>query len=227
MRNVGDTERVRKAGSGMWSYLFAIFWVFSIPVWAATNIAGPDDIPPLRPPRGEIPPTFWELYGGWVIVSAVVALVIILCVVAWILTRPKPTIVIPPAVEARQALEPLSKQPENGVVLSQVSQVVRHYFASVFGLPSEERTTTEFCRAVSEMEQVGPDLSAAVSGFLRECDHRKFAPAPSGPPSLPLGAVPRATKLIELAEARREVLARAAAEANRNTGNGAPGTARQ
>ncbi len=127
----------------------------------------------------------------------------------WFLTRPKPPVVVPPEVQARQALEPLRQQPEDGALLSQVSQILRHYVTAAFHLPPGELTTTEFCRAIAGHERVGPELSAALSDFLRQCDQRKFSlPAPAPP----LSAVAQALKLIDQAQARLAALAQPAAQ---------------
>jgi hypothetical protein len=143
-------------------------------------------------------PTFWDQYSLWVILCGVLLLALV-CAVAWILTRPKPPMVVPPEVQARQALEPLRQQPEEGVLLSRVSQILRHYVAAAFGLPPGELTTAEFCRAIDGHAQIGPELSAALSEFLRQCDQRKFSPSAPVPP---LGAVAQALKLIDQAQAR-------------------------
>src|SRR6266403_4483516 len=84
---------------------------------AATNPAPAEPISPLAPPRGEIPPAFWEQYGVWLVASGVVLLAGLGSAV-WFLTRPKPPVVLPPEIQARQALERLSLQPEDGAVLS-------------------------------------------------------------------------------------------------------------
>ena len=170
------------------------------PLHAATNLISADEIPPLTAPRGEVAPGFWELYSSWVLLG-VVLLVLLVAVLGWWLTRPKPPpVIIPAAVEARQALEVLGDQAESGVVLSRVSRIVRHYFSLTFGLPPAERTTTEFCAALAALPHLSPGLSANVSEFLRQCDQRKFAPSPPQPP---LGAVSTAAKLIQLAEQSR------------------------
>jgi hypothetical protein len=172
------------------------FLLFIVLCAAATN--APDQIPPLRAPRGELPPGFWEEHGLLVVIGSVLALTL-LGVVAWFFTRPKP--VVPPAPEtvARQALEPLSRQPEDGAVLSHVSQVLRQYLVAVFGLPPEEMTCTEFCRALRGHEAVGPELSAAIAEFLVRNDERKFAPAP---PSPAMSAVAQALRFVEAAQRR-------------------------
>jgi hypothetical protein len=155
-----------------------------------------------------MPPTFWDQYSLWVILFGVLLLALV-CAVAWVLTRPKPPMVVPPEVRARQALEPLRQQPEEGVLLSRVSQILRHYVAAAFGLPSGEFTTAEFCRAIDGHAQIGPELSAALSEFLRQCDQRKFSPPAPVPP---LNAVAQALKLLDQAQNRRLVLAQSAAQ---------------
>jgi hypothetical protein len=102
-------------------------------------------------------------------------------------------------VVARRALEQLRNQAEDGAVLSQVSQVLRHYVAEVAGLPQGELTTAEFCRAMDSQPRLGDYLPAALREFLRRCDERKFAPRRS---EQPLGAVDQALELVEVAQAR-------------------------
>jgi hypothetical protein len=174
---------------------------------AATNAPGPDDIPPLCPPHAEIPPTFWEQHSLWIILCEVLVLVLV-CVAAWFLLRSRPPLIVPPEVQARQALEPLRQQPEDGLLISRVSQVLHRYVTGAFDLPPGELTTAEFCRAMASHAPIGPELSAALSDFLRQCDQRKFSPPAPAPP---LSAVPQALKLIELAEARRAAEVQAAA----------------
>ena len=167
-----------------------------------------DEIPPLRPPHAEMPPDFWEQYGLWVVVGAVLFLALI-CVAVWFLTRRKPPLVMPPEVTARKALEPLRQQPEDGALLSRVSQVLRHYVAAAFDLPPGELTTAEFCGAITGHPLIGPDLSAALSAFLRLCDQDKFSPPAPVPP---LSAVAQALRLIDQTQARLAALAQAAAQ---------------
>jgi hypothetical protein len=183
---------------------------------AATNAPTPDDIPPLRPPHGEIPPSFWEQHGLWVVLGGV-AVLALGGVGAWLLTRAKPPVVVPPEEQARRALEPLRQKAEDGALLSQVSQTLHHYVVAAFHLPPEELTTAEICRAVAGQEKIGPELSAALGEFLRQCDERKFSPPAPAPP---LGAVPEALKLIEQAQARLASLAQPAAQSTGSAGQG-------
>ena len=177
-----------------------------VALFAATN-SDLDEIPPLRPPRDEIPPTFWEAHGYWVPILTALLLTLIVALV-YFFTRPKPVIVLTPEQEARQVLESLRDQPETGVLLSKVSLALRHYLSRAFGLPPGEMTTTDCCRALENHHQPEVELAGIVGEFLRQCDFRKFSPAASGPP---VGAVARALEIIELAEARLAYLREAAA----------------
>ena len=175
--------------------LFAAQQLFA----AVTNPPSPDAIPSLRPPHAEIPPTFWEQHGLWVVVVGILLLALVGAAV-WLLTRPKPPVVVPPEVQAREALEPLRQQPEDGGLLSRVSQILRHYVTAAFGLPPGELTTAEFCQAIAGHAGIGPELSAALSEFLHQCDQRKFSPTAPVPP---LNPVAEAIKLIDQAQTRR------------------------
>jgi|KBSMisStaDraftv2_1062788.scaffolds.fasta_scaffold138316_2 hypothetical protein len=167
--------------------------------FAATNIsAGEDDLAKLRPPRAEIPATFWERYNVWIIIGSLVFLALI-GIIIWIVTRPKPPVIVPPEIRARQAIEPLLSKPEDGRVLSQVSQILRRYITEAFALPPGELTTTEFCRLMAGHKGIDLELGSGISEFLRRCDERKFTPAP---PAAPMTAAATALKLVETAHAR-------------------------
>jgi hypothetical protein len=186
----------------------AMVWlVASVPLFANTNYSRAEEIPKLRPPRGEIPLTFWEKNGRWV-VSGGVALMALAGAGIWFLTRPKPAEAVLPEVLARRQLERLRGRAEDGTVLSRVSQALRHYMVAAFEMPSEEMTTSEFCRIVASETRIGPELAKAFGDFLRRCDERKFTPPAPRPD---LGAVVEALKLIEATEARRTELRKAAA----------------
>lgn len=187
-----------------------------------TGASEPERLPPLRPPRAPLPPTFWEQYGTWVVLGGVFILLVTVLVV-WLLLRPRPPGVIPPETLARRTLESLRHEPETGTLLSRVSQTVKAYFAVVFGLPEGELTTAEFSRALSAVPEPGLDLNSQVCEFLKKCDERKFAPpaapeAKAGETRASFGAVAQAGKLIDAAETRRADL-RARAEAERAAAN--------
>jgi len=174
----------------------------------ATNEGPNGPVPQLRPPRGEIPPTFWEQYAGWISAAALVAMAATGAAV-WYARRPRPELIISPEFAARKALEPLRAKPEDGDVLSQVSQILRRYIIRVFVLDPGELTTTEFCAALGRQPRINPELAAALCDFLRRCDERKFSPGTGGPA---LDAVPNALRFVELAEARLAALRQPAPE---------------
>ena len=117
--------------------------------------------------------------------------------------------VVPPEVQARQALEPLRQQPEDGTLLSRVSQILRHYVSAALDLPPGELTTAEFCGTIATHSPIGPELSAALTAFLCECDQRKFS---QSTPTAPFSATAQALKLIDQAQTRRLALAQSAAK---------------
>jgi len=151
---------------------------------------------------GELPTTFWEQQGTLIIVATVLAL-LVLALGVWLRLRPRPVAVVPPEVQARTALEALRNLPEDGAVISRVSQVLRRYVLAAFDLPAGEPTTAEFCRQIAGHDKIGPELCEALETFLRQCDEQKFALAN---PSAPLGAASRALELVALSETRREQL---------------------
>lgn len=161
-----------------------------------------EELPKLRPPKAEIPPTFWEQHGATVMVLVPVGLLLV-AVGLWLLLRPKPPVPLPPEVRARTALEALLQAPEDGQVLSRVSQILRRYVQAVFALPPGEPTTAEFCQCMAGRKDIGEELSGALADFLRRCDARKFAQTN---PGTPLGAAARALELVAQGEARRAVL---------------------
>jgi hypothetical protein len=167
--------------------------------FAQTNSENKNAPPKLSPPYGELPPTFWEQHASS-LVFACLGVIVLITLGLCIIFRTKAKIIIPPEVQAREILKDLRRQPETGVVLSQVSQTVRSYFSAAFQLSPGELTTTEFCREISGKENIGGELSTAVAGFLRDCDAHKFS---STVASVKLDAANRALSLVEQAEQRR------------------------
>jgi len=177
--------------------------VFAASLHAIPTRKGADDIPPLAPPLPVIPPSFLEQHG-WLLWLAILSVLLVVAIVTAILLRPsKPPPLPAVAAQARATLAALQARPEDGATLGQISQALRRYLIATFWLSPGEATATEFCAALAKNAQAGPELSAAVSEFLKHCDERKFSPSSSPTPT---GAASRALELIDLAEARRAQL---------------------
>jgi hypothetical protein len=187
---------------GYWMFLSCMFLAFPVSAQTTTN-----EIPPLSPAYGELPPTFWELHQSAILVACFAILAFAFFFLKAML-RPESPKILPPEDAARQALANLKSQPEDGKALSAVSQILRRYLSERFGLPGHELTTAEFCSAIAGNEPLGADLGKTISSFLRECDARKFSPATGAPP---LHAASRALELVEKANSCR------------NSANGSPG----
>ncbi|HTV42393.1 MAG TPA: hypothetical protein VMF08_17630 [Candidatus Sulfotelmatobacter sp.] len=176
-------------------------------------------LPTLSPPYGQMPPTFWEQHGTAVLAGGFILLALAAAVV-WRILNPGPQPVLPPATVARRALEKCRVRPEDGNVLSEVSQTLRRYVGAVFEFPPGEFTTAEFCRELERNEKIGPELKRALSDFLKACDERKFSPVvasslggAAAPPyqdknhaAVPLNAADRALEFVGLinGEAHRQ-----------------------
>jgi hypothetical protein len=177
--------------------MFLFFGLAPSPLSAQTS--NTNLLPPLAPAYGEMRPTFWEQYGTATLV--IIPIVLALGGLAgWLISRPKPPVIVPPEVPARASLTKLLPQPENGKVLSEISHVLRRYVLAVFDFPSAELTTAELSAALAGSQKAGPELAQAIADFLRECDRRKFSPPSSTPP---LNAAARALELVEQAGRRR------------------------
>jgi hypothetical protein len=156
-------------------------------------------LPKLRPPHGELGPTFWEQHHWAVIISSAAFLVLAPLLVLWLL-RPKPRVFVPPEVIARRALEALRGRTEDGPLTVEVSRILRNYLISVFMLPLEEFTTAEMLQALQARPQADPALVKSIGAFLRRCDELKFGP--TFPPAQ-TGLVAQASDLVEEIEKQR------------------------
>ena len=173
--------------------MFLLLAFRSSSVSAQTN---PNALPPLAPAYPEIQPTFWEAHRAAVILGAIV-LTLLVGFATWLMLRPKRKAVLPPEQIAQETLTKLLSQPEDGQVLSAVSQILRRYVSQKLNLPDGERTTAEFIQNLTQLNTADVKLSETISSFLRECDVRKFSLANALPP---LDAAKRALELVEQAE---------------------------
>lgn len=161
-----------------------------------------NEVPPLRPPLAEIPPTVWEQYGIWIWLGITVGSALVTILILWWL-QPKPVQPEPIETRTRKELEALRQRPVDGAMLSSLSQSVRRYYCVAFELSAEELTTSEFALAADQSGVVGGELAAAVAAFLRRLDAEKFSPAKNGAAGEAWG---EAWQLFERGEARRAEL---------------------
>ncbi|MEI7535260.1 MAG: hypothetical protein WCK57_12910 [Verrucomicrobiae bacterium] len=174
--------------------IFTILLLLPFAVIAAET----NDVPKLVPAYGELPPTFWEQHQTPILIGIFALLAFAFLFVKTML-RPESTKILPSETVARQSLAKLQGQPENGKLLSEVSQILRRYFSAAFRLPATEMTTAEFCAALVNDEKIGTELAQMIASFLRVCDQDKFSPKIIAPP---MNAVDRARELISRSEAR-------------------------
>ena len=144
----------------------------------AAIAAETNDLTMLVPPYAEIPPTFWEQHKVAIVIGGFLFIIAQSLILWRMLMRLQPA-VEPPENLARAALNQLLDEPEDGKLLSEVSQILRRYIGAAFQLRGDELTTSEFTTQISGHEKIGTELEGKISSFLRDCDVRKFAPAKS------------------------------------------------
>lgn len=162
----------------------------------------------LEPPYPEIPPGFWEQYGLWVGIAAVLVLAAGVLIGLWLL-RKRPVAEIPIEVQTRAELESLVHQGPSGENLSRISGSLRRYLRLAFGLPPGEATPGELARQMENCPRIGPDLKPRLNAFFRQCDELKFSRESAPDPA----AARAALELFEECERRRSQLRQAAASA--------------
>jgi hypothetical protein len=121
---------------------------------------------------------------------------------------------VPPEEAARHDLQALKNHPGDPQLLTKVTHVIRRYLARSFGLPPDEMTTSEFCRALEQQPKAGSALAERAAHALRAWDEQKFSPAPSTATTDPLreaGTIIDAGQ-ARIAELHREELVRATSQ---------------
>jgi len=144
--------------------------------------AADDEIPSLKPPHGELKPSYWETHPWAMLTSGVVGVGIVFAVVQ-LIRRPLPGPSPSPTGMARQKLTALRERNEDAAVAAEVSNVLRQYLAASFGMPSVALTTTELSKSLVRDLHIHAELAQTVERFLRQCDQWKFgliAPLPGG-----------------------------------------------
>ena len=199
-----------KGRTMMRKYLLATATLLALLLPGALR-ADTNEVPHLRPPHPEIPPKFLEQYGVWIMLMGV-AVGGLASAAIWLLARPEPEVVIPPAVQARLALADLTAEAAEGATLSRIGQILRRYVRQTFDLPPEEVTTTEFCGLIARQPHIGPELAGTLTEFFQENDRRKFSADADTPTAS--NATAQALAIIDRCEARRAASAAAAPAVN-------------
>jgi hypothetical protein len=184
--------------------------------WANLPKPANDEIPPLKPPLGEIPPGVWEEHGPAIVIGGTLALAA-LAAVAWLALRQRPENLPSPERQARSQLAELRGKAQTGQLISTVSRVTRGYFRDAFGLTANELTTREFCDQMETRQEVGSELGGQTRAFLMRCDELKFSPNPV--PGA-FDATAESLKLVELGENRLQEVRRQKPESPETPGGG-------
>ena len=150
------------------------------------------NIPDLRPPRGLMPPSWWD-QNGWQ-TGCLFAVLGLLFLLLALQRRHRPAVPEPsPFESAQQILETWRERPEDGMLVQEVSRLVRRQVITVFNLPGDELTTDEILLALKADSRATTELVGALGTFLRACEAYEFAP---DPPQTPGGVVARAMALL-------------------------------
>ncbi len=136
----------------------------------STSAAIKAEIPPLRPPREELPANI-DRYDPlpWFIVA--VAAGLLGAALAWPRTPKRKVVELPADIAFRQ-IQTLSNPAP-----AEVSQIFRRYLIAALRLPGQGVTTEEIHDALADEQP----LATEVTAFLSECDAAKFSPAPPPP----------------------------------------------
>ncbi len=124
----------------------------ALPLCAQTST---NALPALAPAYGEMPPTFWEQHETAMIVGGFAILAFGISVFARDASARNSRSFCRRKFWRAQALAKLLRQPEDGKLLSEVSQILRRYLIAAFELPPVEMTTAEFCAALAANEKIG------------------------------------------------------------------------
>lgn len=137
--------------------------------------ASTNDIRGIKPPVDVPDPLAWL----WWTLGALAVIAIALTL--WLLLRkkvlaPKPVVIIPPHVRARQKLaEALRFIGDPKLFCTMVSDTARVYLEERFNLRAPERTTDEFLVELRASHHLTREQKQSLGAFLESCDLVKFA----------------------------------------------------
>jgi hypothetical protein len=180
-------------------------------------------IPDLKPPLGDLPPSLDELPRVFVQEhSQEIALLGPLAIIGILLLirvlTPPPAPVARPGAVARRALAALADHPD-AASAAEVSLHLRRFAQAEFDLPSGELTTDELLAALRRggaTPALPAELQESLAKLLRDCDALHFAPFPAAAdPRL----VARALEIADRLEGLRPPAAATPAAVAQSAGN--------
>jgi hypothetical protein len=144
-------------------------------VTAKLAAASTNDIRGIKPPVDVPDPLAWLWWTLGVLAVVAAALTI------WLVLRkkalaPKPLVIIPPHVRAKEKLaEALRFISDPKLFCTMVSDTARMYLEERFNLRAPERTTDEFLIELRSSHHLTRDQKQSLGAFLESCDLVKFA----------------------------------------------------
>jgi hypothetical protein len=119
----------------------------------------------------------WGFLAGIAVIALAVA-----AIVAWLLLRKRPAVVLAPhewahAELARIEREALASRGEFGRYYDELTAVVRGYVARRFAIPADRQTSREFAAAAQSHSEFPADETTRLRELLRLADLVKFAAA--------------------------------------------------
>lgn len=163
------------------------------PLFLAALTAAPEKIPELKPPRGMIPPTLWEVHG-WTLIALALALSALIALMIRRWRQPKPLAPISPSEIARRELAALRNISDGSRMITEAPQVLRRFLVAKFGLAGPGLTAREIAAHLP----ASLTLAAELQQFLEACEVANFAPQTAAPPAeIALGEVERLVHAVE------------------------------
>jgi hypothetical protein len=138
-------------------------------------------LPPLRPPRGLLDPTFWQAHAFEARAAAGVLALAALFVLGRRL-RPRAEARPNPAAAARAALLSLRGRPEDAALAGEAARTVRRCAADLLGRRGDELTTDELLACARSAGPAWRALAGVLETFLRDCDRARFDARPGAAP---------------------------------------------
>ena len=159
----------------------------------AALTAAPEKIPELKPPRGTLPPSLWEVHG-WTLIALALILGALIIVVIRRWRQPEPVTPLSPAAIAQRELAALRNVADESRPIGAAPQVLRRFLIAKFALAGPGLTAQEIAAHLP----TSLPLAAELQHFLEAAEVANFAPQTMTPPTaIALGEVERLVQAVE------------------------------